>query len=235
MNTCRVCAHPDRYDIETELMTGKPVRYVAQNYNLSYHSVQRHKRNHLSRAVLTGIRARKSAHNLSLTEQLKASLDRINKLFDACDEALADPDRPGRYDLSPRAADISVRYTARDAGGSRRSARAPLSDLLERAEAGLPADARVHAVHLRAADPRELLLKTARQLQSELQFVARLAGGIDEAAPAPTVNVLIASPEWINTRTAMLRALEPYPDARFAVIEALRNASALASQEGTAA
>ncbi len=41
-------------------------------------------------------------------------------------------------------------------------------------------------------------------------------------ASQTNVNVLVASPEWVKLRGVVIRALQPYPDAKAAVVEALR-------------
>jgi hypothetical protein len=69
---------------------------------------------------------------------------------------------------------------------------------------------RVESKH---ADPRELILKTAAQLQNQTELLAKLLGELNDA---PQVNVTI-SPEWQTVRAVLLAALAPYPDARTAV------------------
>ncbi len=82
---------------------------------------------------------------------------RLNRLLDACDLWLRDPDVPDRYDIGLRAEEISVVYT--DTNGRRR--RAPLSVLLQRVnDAGLEAGASP-----RLSDPRSLILRTAAELR----------------------------------------------------------------------
>jgi hypothetical protein len=58
-----------------------------------------------------------------------------------------------------------------------------------------------------------------------LELLARLRGELNEQQGA-TVNILVA-PEWVNVRTALLAALEPFEEARVAVAAAL-----LALEEG---
>ena len=64
-------------------------------------------------------------------------------------------------------------------------------------------------------------LKTAlvgiRELVRIVTLLAKLRG---ELNTNPVVNVLV-SPGWTAARTALMRALEPYPDARAAVVAAL--------------
>lgn len=249
MTVCRVCYHPDRNAIETDLISGKSLRNIAKCSGVSVSSLHRHKREHLPANLVAGVQARiarrdahltdqsnraldaASTHAAALLDQLHSILARVTRLFDACDTYLADPDDPGRYDLSPRAAEILVRYTTIGPDGARRTHKATLAALLATVVESRADIAAIDSLQLKAADPRELLLKTAHRLETELQVIARLAGNLpDPAAPnAPaTVNVLITSPEWLATRSAILRALEPYPDARLAVAAALR-ASATAS------
>jgi hypothetical protein len=65
-------------------------------------------------------------------------------------------------------------------------------------------------------------LKTAllaiREARGCLELLGKLAG---ELQSAPVVNILV-SPEWIQVRTLILEALEPFPDARLRVAGALR-------------
>lgn len=72
-----------------------------------------------------------------------------------------------------------------------------------------------HANDLRTA------LAAIRELRGTLELLARLQGELQEAT---TVNVLVASPEWLSLRGAILQAVEPYPAARAAIVEALQHA-----------
>jgi len=53
------------------------------------------------------------------------------------------------------------------------------------------------------------------QARQNLELLGKLAG---ELRPDTQVNVLVASPAWVEVRTQLLRALEPYPEARQAVL-----------------
>ena len=54
------------------------------------------------------------------------------------------------------------------------------------------------------------------KLTDQLKLMAELAGKL----PAPQINILI-DPEWVELRTKIVMALEPYPKARQAVADAL--------------
>jgi len=147
-------------------------------------------------------------------EELQRCFQRVNLLFDACDRWLRDPEDLSRYDIGPRAEDVSIIYMETDADGKERRVKAQLSTLLAKIEG---AGYGIVLVESKYADPRELVLKTANRLQGQTELLAKLMGELDERTQ---VNVMLA-PEWESIRTAILGALEPYPIAREAVIGSL--------------
>lgn len=62
----------------------------------------------------------------------------------------------------------------------------------------------------------QLALGAIKELRATVELLAKLSGELDER---PTVNVLnvSSSPEWLQIQSAMMQALQPYPDARVAV------------------
>jgi len=70
-----------------------------------------------------------------------------------------------------------------------------------------------HSVSLRAVD----------RIHKQIELQARLLGELQENGPQ--VNVLVAA-EWTTIRVQIFQALEPYPEARAAVAEALDHAGA---------
>ena len=70
-----------------------------------------------------------------------------------------------------------------------------------------------------AAGQLNVALQGVREARGCLELLARLLGELQEAGP--TFNVLVM-PEWLSLRVAILRSLEPYPDARLAVAAALQ-------------
>jgi hypothetical protein len=64
-------------------------------------------------------------------------------------------------------------------------------------------------------------LKTAllgiREARGCIELLAKVEGQIDDR---PQINILI-NPEWVSLRTTIITALEPYPAAKAAVIDAL--------------
>ena len=62
-------------------------------------------------------------------------------------------------------------------------------------------------------------LAAIREARGNLELVGRITKELDER---PVTNVLI-SPEWIELRAVIVAALEPYPDAKGAIVRALEN------------
>ena len=54
-------------------------------------------------------------------------------------------------------------------------------------------------------------------MQKQIELQAKLIGELDDR---PQVNLLVA-PQWLELRVQILAALQPYPEARLAVAEAL--------------
>jgi len=70
----------------------------------------------------------------------------------------------------------------------------------------------------RAAGEGELVLRAVDRVMKQVELQAKLLGDLDER---PVVNVLV-TPEWVALRAQILAALDPYPEARFAVAGALQ-------------
>ena len=83
-------------------------------------------------------------------------------------------------------------------------------------------DQRVDEIYQAATagnDPK-LALRALKELRAVLETYAKLTGELTSAATHNTL-VLTQAPEWLATRALLLDALQPYPQAREAVIKAL--------------
>ena len=63
-------------------------------------------------------------------------------------------------------------------------------------------------------------LSAIREARSNVELLAKLLGELDER---PVVNLHV-SPEWLELRTVIVGALEPYSEARGAVLHAIERA-----------
>jgi hypothetical protein len=69
----------------------------------------------------------------------------------------------------------------------------------------------------REGKDNELALKAIARTEKQIELQARLLGELQDSQ---TVNVLVM-PEWQGLRAVILAALQPHPQARLAVVEAL--------------
>lgn len=65
-------------------------------------------------------------------------------------------------------------------------------------------------------------LAATRELRAVLELLSKLSGELNESPQVNIVN-LSTSQEWVDTRAAMFRALQEYPEARLAVAQAVRS------------
>jgi hypothetical protein len=70
--TCTICSSPERPAIEAALVTGTGYRDIAGRYGLSKSAVERHRADHIPRAVAEAHEAREEAQALDIVRQLKA-------------------------------------------------------------------------------------------------------------------------------------------------------------------
>jgi hypothetical protein len=215
---CTVCTHAERKAIDAAIVGGASAAKVAALYRVSDDAVTRHKASHLPKNLTKAKGARDIADADDLLRELRADIERVRLLSDACDRWLRDPEDPARYDVSPRAHEATVIYEEEVEAGERlRTMRrkAPLSTLLRRVEG--TTGYTVTAVETKHADPRELLLRSYDRLQKRLELVAKLLGELDER---PQINVTMSG-EWLTVRSIIVQTLTPFPEARTAVARAL--------------
>lgn len=242
--TCSVCAHPKRADIDKALVANEPLRNVAKRYGTSATALHRHKRDHLAELLAQAVEvqrgrdaelveqrqeqiAAKEAVALDVMDELKSIFHFMHKLAAACDDYLTDPDDPTRYDLGPRASEVTVHYediVIDDEGeGHIKRRKAKLSELLDIARERTP-DRTYTLIETKFADPRKLIVSTAARLHAQIELLAKLIGQLDERP----LNIVMA-PEWsgseglrtmvIGIVTDMLRGYDP--DAVYVFAERL--------------
>lgn len=210
---CTICSHPEKSAIDAQLVDPDvSFRNIAERFSVSIGSLSRHKADHLPGTLVHAMKVQQEDEAIDTMAELRRCFRRITKLFDACDAWLTDPDDPTRYTLEPRADEVDVIYIEQGDDGKPVRHKARLSTLLTQLDGKT-----VSRWETKHADPRELVLKTAAQLQGHLELLGELMGELNRN---PTVNLVLA-PEWIAVRTRLMHALGDFPEARAAVAQAL--------------
>jgi DNA-binding CsgD family transcriptional regulator len=224
--TLAINKHKKRKEIAEAIADGMPTREIAQKYGVSRLAVQNFKRS------ITGIVTNRQAelkHNdrEAILNRLELWLARVQKVVDACDEYLTDPEHPEKYNLAPRDTDITVIYEAEEDHESpgdpddedshvkitRRKVRktAKLSELL----CTVP---NIFQVRWKIADPRELILKAVIAGKAQLELIAQIIGVIKKTEAA---NVQINFQTVVNAMPIVVEVLRRFPDAEKAVRDRL--------------
>lgn len=162
--TCTVCSHPQRAEIDHELIQGRAYRHIAERFGISATALTRHKKEHVPGHVAKAQEAKQVADADDLLKQLKALRNKA----------------------------ISILQQAEKAGDFRTA------------------------------------LMGIREARGCIETLMEVEGELDRRG----VTNIIVNPEWVQIRTAILVALQPYPDAaqavagRLAVIEGGRSHAA---------
>lgn len=80
-------------------------------------------------------------------------------------------------------------------------------------------DRKAEDVYTRALNANNLTaaIQSVRELRGVTELYAKITGEIQQQ----TITNIVVMPEWVTLRSAILRALEPYPEALQAVINAI--------------
>ena len=202
---------PDAAAILDELREpGANMSAISERLGVARNTLRSFRDRHLPRSVRDAdarlSRLPRIDLQVSQLERLDAVSSKLDMMAEAIDRTLRDPDDPTRYNLDPRAREVTVVFE--ETVGDRRVQKArKLDDLLERVEQGLGVS--VVRWEAKSADLRVLL----KDLAATIKPIAELLGKTRGEIRPEQVNVLHASPDWLAMRERIADALEPYPDA----------------------
>ena len=154
---CAICSHPQRMEIEREIIRGASRAEISRTYKMSTTAVYRHETNHKPQLLVKARDVATIASADVLIAELKGLKDTAEEIMLQCKE-----------DKNYRAA-----------------------------------------------------LYAIQQLKGLIELCAKLAGELKSTHVSITVNA-----EWISLKTVIFGVLEDFPDAKHALIEALRQSGA---------
>ena len=179
-NAYSVDKHPKKNAIIRELINQVPYDKIANNYGLTFSSVQRYATQKLRMSAAKAL-AKGSYNGEALLARIEDTIVYVQKMYDACNDWLQDPEDNSRYNLDPRAYEHEIIYnwvlTNQDGDERRIRKKANLQELLERA---MREDEEIIKVESKVADPRNLVLQTAQTLNKQLETLAKIAGVVQE-------------------------------------------------------
>ncbi len=203
--------HPDRALIEQAIIEGKSDLEVSKNFDgISEQAVFRYRKNKMPEML----RHAQLESVDGIIRRIAEYTESIDELFRNIKLWLEDPKHPGKMDFSPHASEVIVTYEYTNEAGRRMTGKANLQDLLDK----LDVNYKPIRLSLGITDPRITMLKTAEVLNKQLELLAKAKGAINESATT-TININTGSIDEIISIAR--KALEPYPEASQAFVEAL--------------
>lgn len=216
--------HPQRTQIVKALIKGEPYSKIVERFGTSKASLSRFLNQHLLPSMAKEEARREFKDVETLLAEVNTVMERVRKMYDACDEYLQDPTDPSRYYLGPRAEEVQVVYI-RQEGEHTFKLKDNLYNLLERA---LQENQKLIHVQWKHADPRKLLLDTAQTLNRQLELLAKLRGMIKD------IQINIQNmPVWIQLKQLILDATNNHPDVRKSIADAFNRHLVNSPAEGS--
>jgi hypothetical protein len=167
---CKICDSKKASYINNKIVNGDSISSISKLYGFARDTIKRHKTLCIS-PLLKQSNDEKQLVGDSLVKQVEADIGMIHKLVRACDEWLTDPDDPSKYFIGARGNEIEVVYVELDPETNRYEKvprKASLQELVDKAENG---GVLIRSINIRAADPRELLLKSIAKLEGIVKMI----------------------------------------------------------------
>ena len=203
----RVDTHPKKNAIIRDLINQVPYQTIVDNYGLSYGSVQRYASKQLRMHAAKALK-KNYYDGAALLARIEDTIVYVQKMYEACDEWLTDPNDPSSYTLDSRAEEIKVVYDEHytDNNGDDRYKKRT-DDLQALLDKTLRDEDILILVETKKSDPRKLVLDTANTMSKQLELLAKIAGVVQEQSVninIDTVNTKIISNiiKVIETETA---------------------------------
>lgn len=213
--------HPQREKIVKALITNRSsYQDIATRYDVPKSTIAAYMRERLLPAAAKRQEKIQSKDGDQFLERVETTMVRVQKMYDACDEWLSDPENPTKYNLDPRAHEYKVIYLEPEVEGeSRQRNKCSLQELLDRVEA---TDRKVLTVEAKTYDTRKLLLDTAVTLNKQLELLAKIQGLVKD-----NINI-VQNPEnlYLNMIQIVNTATINNPEIKERIIGELEKASA---------
>jgi hypothetical protein len=219
-----VDTHPQREAIIKALIGGKTsYRIIAERFNIPFSCIHGYMKERLLPVVAKAKEKQDEKEGDAFLRRIETTMVRVQKMYDACDEWLTDPDTPSKYTLSERSDEILVIYTEIEpmGDGEPRAVRKKdsLESLLKRIEDG--STRTVMGCDSRRSDPRKLILETALVLNKQLELLAKIQGLVKD-----NLNVTInAESIYTNIVQVISNATKEFPDIRERIIGELEKST----------
>ncbi len=214
--------HKDKQKIIKEIVSGKKTyREISEKYGVTISSVHRYMEERLIGAAAENLQKERKAEGDLIIQRIDEITSRLQKLYDALDEWLQDPDDPDKYFIGPRGYEIEIVYEIekKTKGGKNKQGikirrKESLRDALQRLE---NKDAQIENIKYKHADPRKLIIDNANALIKPLELIGKIKG----AMPDERIDITI-SMVWMEIKKIIVDSTADYPEVRERIVNALK-------------
>ncbi len=205
--------HPKRKIIEQELAEGLPIRAISKKYNISRQALDGYKRNRLPKKLIKSVERQDLTDAQHLFQVILKACQRMEKLSDACDEYLQDPDDVTKYFLGEHEQEIMVVGERVDEKGKRFRVKKPLSVIMRELEGQ---GYEIERFKSNITDPRMLLVRTSEALTKQMETLVNAWRAIDQGQSS-----FIGTQAWQEVVNIILKSTEQHPEVRRAISDGL--------------
>ena len=205
------------------IASGATYTAIARKLGCSVSSAQGYIFRNLMPLVCRDLTKREEEGARKILARVERIAGRCEKMSDALDLWLTDPDNPERYTMDPRTDELKCICTLQgtDSNGKpiSRTATIPLNELMSQLEFTEYRGLSVIPEHLvwKNTDPRKLMLDTARALKELLELLAKITGELKES-----VDVHVDVRTQLSSIVQVINAeLEDEPDKKQRIVEAI--------------
>lgn len=146
------------------------VAAIARQYGITPTNLHNYVHRHFAKTMKAVAVRKEQAHELTLANRMERAVRRLEKLADAAEEELIDPDDPGKFTLASRSKDIKVRYeTVRESDDKVVTRTASLHQLLEIVRRDLPID--VVKVEQRDIHPVVAMINSIKAFTPQMKLI----------------------------------------------------------------
>lgn len=185
----KVLSHPNKADIDRALAARESYRDIATRFGLSKSVIARYARAHFPAELAAAREVKRVANSDAIIKRLELELDRLNRVAEAAEDYLRDPENPERYVFGPRGWDIDVVYLDHSDKENTVKLKDNLQDLIDRLEE--KHNIRFLHTNVRYKDPAELLINAIRSVKPQLELIAKVLGVLREKETGQGGNTLI--------------------------------------------
>lgn len=205
------------------IASGATYTAIARKLGCTVSSAQGYIFRNLMPLVCRDLMKREGEGARKILARVERIAGRCEKMSDALDLWLTDPDNPDRYTMDPRTDELKCICTLQgtDSKGKpiSRTATIPLNELMSQLEFTEYRGLSVIPEHLvwKNTDPRKLMLDTARALKELLELLAKITGELKES-----VDVHVDVRTQLSSIVQVINAeLEDEPEKKQRIVEAI--------------